>query len=157
MPRWPERTTEQRLMERVEKTDGCWLWRGAIGVGGYGAFPIVVGGKWRTKPAHRVSYQLFVGAIPDGMYVCHACDVRPCVNPAHLWVGTHQQNQADMGRKGRTYSPAKKLSDEDVAEIRRLLSEGRMFQREIAKQFGVARNHISRIKTGARRSPRRDD
>lgn len=143
---------EDRFLRRVNKTDGCWLWSGAHYGGGYGAIPVCRNGKWGTGYAHRVSYELYRGPIPSGLYVCHACDNRLCVNPDHLWLGTHQENQADMGRKGRTHSPAKVLSDADVARIRELLAEGRLYQREIAAQFGVGRTLISRIGTGARRA-----
>lgn len=155
MPRWPERTREDRFWQRVVVADPeiCWQWTGSTNQN-YGVFPDrVAEAKWGNRLAHRISWELHYGPIPAGLYVCHKCDNRLCVNPNHLWLGTHQQNQADMGQKGRTYSPAKKLADEDVAEIRRRIGAGES-RTSIAAAFNVLPNHISRIKTGARRSPK---
>jgi hypothetical protein len=75
----------------------CWLWTGTVDGKGYGDLMV---GTHRTK-AHRLSYELSRGPIPSGMCVMHACDTPACVNPAHLSVGTHADNCADMHRKGR--------------------------------------------------------
>lgn len=94
-----------RFMSHVltEPNTGCWLWTAALNRGGYGK---VVLRHPETKQrrhftAHRWSYELFVGAIPDGTCVCHKCDVRCCVNPDHLFLGDHQSNAADREIKGR--------------------------------------------------------
>lgn len=82
----------------VEKADdGCWIWRGNTTVYGYGQFSI--GGS--CKRAHRFAYDLAVGPIPDGLMVLHSCDVRTCVNPAHLSIGSHLDNMQDMRERGR--------------------------------------------------------
>lgn len=86
-----------RLWRRVEITDGCWLWQGRVGTHGYGM--LSHNGKLTT--AHRVSYVLKYGDIPSGMIVCHHCDVRRCVNPEHLFLGTHLDNMRDCVAKGR--------------------------------------------------------
>jgi hypothetical protein len=80
---------------------GCWLWTGARSRCGYGRFALKGGHAGGLAPAHRAAWLLFRGDIPAGLEVAHACDVRLCVNPAHLWVATHAENMADMLRKGR--------------------------------------------------------
>jgi hypothetical protein len=80
--------------------DGCWLWKGSPAAGGYGRAGI---GSRKTALAHRVAYEIVKGDVPDGMCVLHHCDVRLCVNPAHLFVGTRGDNARDMAAKGRQY------------------------------------------------------
>jgi len=83
---------------------GCWLWLGHLHGSGYPRLKI----NKKNKSAHRYSYEAFVGPIPDGLLVCHKCDVPSCVNPAHLFVGTHKDNARDMMQKGRNRSRAKR-------------------------------------------------
>ena len=99
-----EMTVTERLLAKVKKSDGCWLWTGAISIYGYARF--LHGGKNRF--AHRVAYTLFVGPIPDGMSVCHKCDTPRCINPDHLFLGTLADNMMDCVSKGRHYQ-AKKI------------------------------------------------
>lgn len=91
----------ERFWLRVKKTEcGCWLWTGSKARCGYGTIGLGRRGDG-TAYAHRVSYELHVGPIPGGMLALHKCDVRTCVNPAHLFLGTKRDNTQDMMRKGR--------------------------------------------------------
>jgi len=96
------RTSEERFWTKVQKTDSCWLWLGSrTSAKGYGQF--IANG--RRYLASRYSWELHNGQpIPDGLIVCHHCDNPQCVNPAHLFTGTYQDNMDDRGAKGRTYN-----------------------------------------------------
>jgi hypothetical protein len=134
----------KRFMLLVEKTkSGCWLWNGSINKSrGYG---IASFGKGRGFLAHRVSYVLFVGAIPRGLLVLHDCDVRRCVNPAHFFLGTDGDNAKDSMNKLRKPS---KLKPQDIPVIRRLYFEDCWSQRRVAAHFGVTQSNISHVLKG---------
>ena len=138
---------EERFWAKVLKTDACWLWTGKRAHDGYGYFRI----KYpqhdvTTAAAHRVAWTLTVGPIPPGFFVCHHCDVRYCVNPAHLFLGTHKDNMRDATVKGRVNRGEKngqsKLTNDQVQQIRTL--EGT--HTEIATKFGVTPETISFIR-----------
>jgi hypothetical protein len=139
-----------RFLDKVtfEPNSGCWLWLACGHPTGYGRFGI----EGDVLFAHRAAYLLFVGDIPDGMLVCHTCDVRDCVNPGHLFLGTHKDNMQDASRKKRIVTPSRdvigstkmKLSSSDVLEIRK--SEKTLV--EMMKIYGVGRTTIRRARSG---------
>ncbi len=135
----PSRPIAERFWEKVEKAGpgDCWLWTAFTSLG-YGR----IGFKGKTKLAHHVGWFLAYGAWPS--YLLHSCDVRACVNPAHLREGTQQQNMDDRRDRGRTYS---KLNPDQVREIRRLLLTG-LSQRKIGSMFGVSQKPVTQISLG---------
>lgn len=128
-----------RFLAYVQKSDNdCWNWLGSKNRGGYGLFSSV---NDRHGTAHRVSYKLFKGEIPENMQVCHTCDNPACVKPAHLWLGTTQDNKKDQLNKGRGFI---KLNAKDILEIRKL-SENGIGSMTIARLFEVTCATISSI------------
>lgn len=142
-------TPAERFFARVERTEGCWNWTGEIRENGYGSFhPAPKRGQTDKSYAHRFAFELMFGVIPEGMCVCHKCDNRRCVNPGHLFLGTHQDNMDDMVAKGRgckgSRSPLSKLTESDVATIRALRAQGTT-PADLARQYGVAPSNITQI------------
>lgn len=141
----------ERFNEKHEKTaSGCWEWRAGKKSNGYGQFTL----NGKEDRAHRASYQLFVGPIPDSTQVLHRCDNPACVNPDHLFLGSVQDNMRDKvlkrrQRKGLNH-PSCDLSESEVRSIKRLLSEGGMMQKDIAATFCVSQSTVSEIKHGKR-------
>jgi hypothetical protein len=91
---------EDRFWAKVDKSGECWVWTGSRNWAGYGYLG-AVRGHGRQLAAHRVSWELANGSIPEGLHVLHHCDNPPCVRPEHLFVGTRSDNLSDAGRKGR--------------------------------------------------------
>jgi hypothetical protein len=145
--------TERRIrnfLARIEKTDTCWLWRGYKTRLGYG---VVTFGQ-RRPLAHRVSFELYCREIPDGMKVLHRCDVRNCVRPSHLFLGTQLDNIKDMETKGRRSRKSinvgenhgrAKLTEGDVALIRTMTH---IPARVLAETLGVSQNTVGKIRLG---------
>lgn len=140
------RLVSPRFLSKIEKRPGdpCWHWTSTINRYGYGFFKLHVNGRGINVTAHRFSYVLHCGEIPDGLQVRHTCDVRDCVNPVHLLLGSHAENMADKVLRGRVFRPCCRLTSDDIKEIRRLVSQG-MTQDAVGKQFGVAQGQISKI------------
>lgn len=128
-----------RFMSKVKKgkkEDDCWLWQAYTG--GYGYGRIRIGGAARA--AHRVSYTLFVGFIPSGLWVLHTCDVPGCVNPNHLYVGTAAENVQDMCCRGRS---TQLLTAEQVCSIRKQLRDDvKLTYRQLAEELTVGRTVV---------------
>lgn len=121
--------------------DACWLWRGQPEQGsGYGRIRVSPDPSVNHVKAHRFSWELAHGPIPDGKMVLHKCDVRACVNPAHLYVGDHDQNMRDKAERG-THRGEKvwgKLRAEDIIAIRARKES----QSKLAARYGVANSLI---------------
>ena len=96
-------TLEDRFFSKIEPEpmSGCWLWSGVLNNKGYGMLHLVVNWKRRSVLAHRVSWELAYGPVPAGMWCLHKCDVRSCVSPEHMFLGTRLDNVADMVLKER--------------------------------------------------------
>lgn len=136
-----------------EPNTGCWLWGGAINDKGYGQ----IYDGYSVKYAHRISYKIYKGEIPKGLLVCHHCDNPICVNPEHLFLGTHKDNNMDMIRKGRDskeylknfksgpgeLAPSSKLTNEEVLEIREMWKEKSVVK--IAQILGISKHTIHSI------------
>lgn len=164
---WRVEDAREYIEDRVHKVpwSGCWLWDRALNASGYGNFapPAAYcdGRIVAMQLAHRLAYEAYVAPIPDGMSVCHHCDVRACCNPDHLWLGTNADNVSDRARKGRSAkmighaNGRAKLTGEAVEAILRLDAP----TRELATRFGVSMSTVQRVRGGKswRRSYPRDD
>jgi hypothetical protein len=145
-----EQQSIDRFWERVQKGDGCWLWTGSISDTGYGKACI---GHQRTMNAHRLSYVLTFGNIPDDMFVCYKCDNRQCVNPNHLFLGTPTANVHDMDQKGRRITPSKlgeknpaaKITFEIAEKIRAEYSQKNLTMTQIGQKYGITGAQVNHI------------
>lgn len=147
---------EQRFWPKVDRIDlsGCWIWAGAKNDRGYGQIycsELAV----NMVGAHRASWIISKGAVPQGMDVLHKCDNPACVNPEHLFLGTALENVADMILKGRKNQPkghsigSSKLSLDDVITIKAALKQWKYgMSTALAKQFGVSPSSIYAIRLG---------
>jgi hypothetical protein len=141
----------ERFWAKVDKTGDCWIWQGSCRQDGYGQF--AVRKPRRTVKAHRFAWELAHGPISEGLAVCHSCDNPPCVNVAHLFLGTTGDNVRDSHAKGRAAvgdrMPTAKLTPLLVRTIRAQRLSG-MTHQAIADCAGVSRQLITHVLSGHR-------
>lgn len=146
---------DERFWSKVipEPNTGCWLWMAGLNGRGYGQ--LCAGdrkkGNRRVISAHRLSWELTFGEVPEGLQVLHQCDTRPCVNPQHLFLGTHQDNMADKVHKlrqcrGERHGSAL-LTKLEVDAIRQLREVGRPITK-IARCFDISKSTVRSIVSG---------
>jgi len=149
-----EMSIAERFWKKVHRTEDCWLWTASFGTHGYGQFQL----NGTMRPTHRIAWELTRGPIPAGLCVLHKCDVRPCVNPDHLFLGTKGDNSRDKVQKGRhrfgvcesgERHPRAKLTNNDVLVMRHQYAEG-MRICELVRIYGVNRGLISGVVHGHR-------
>lgn len=143
------KTLEQRFWAKVHKTDTCWLWTAAKINGGYGS----IGYGDKMVLAHRLSWELHNGPTHEELCVLHKCDAPACVNPDHLFLGTHADNMTDMTKKGRRVSTPRSGESNGrakltVAQVRDIRAREGQSQRALAKEFGLGQTQISHILSG---------
>jgi len=155
---------ERRFWKFVNKTskEDCWKWLGSKGRRGYGKLNI----DYKQILAHRISYKLHFGDIPKNMLVLHKCDVKVCINPNHLFLGTPLDNMRDKIQKGRARyvtdrdgfvtvygekNSNAKLTNEQIREILTKYKTGKYLQKELAEEYKIGGSHISGIVRGKRR------
>ena len=125
------------------KPDECWPWSGGTDRQGYGHFGL--GGK--TIQAHRFAFWFTAGIEPGDLCVCHSCDNPGCVNPAHLWLGTHKENMVDASKKGRLVGTGLKsvFNHEFVRQIRAKYAAGGTTLLRLANEYGICESTVSNI------------
>ena len=130
---------EKRLLSKSERVGECLLWTGRKIWSGYGT----IGIRSHSTAVHRVAYKMWNGDIPKGMYVLHKCDIRHCIEPSHLYLGTHHDNMKDMVERDRQYHPLgelhkmSKFKDENILEIRALYASGKYSQADLSRKYEV--------------------
>jgi hypothetical protein len=140
--------TEARFWDKVDKSGDCWFWRGFINPNGRGLFLF----RGRVRNAHQVAWILTYGELPPNfgnkrgnVVLCHTCDNRACMKPAHLFLGSQKENMEDKIRKGR--NGRNSLPLDVVAEVRRLAQEGRS-NKDIAQYLHLRYDAVTRITSG---------
>ncbi|RYE67377.1 MAG: HNH endonuclease [Oxalobacteraceae bacterium] len=136
-----------KFLERTKEVNGCWEWQGLRCPRGYGRTTL----NRKQMPAHRASWVIHKGEIDGGLFVLHKCDNKPCVNPSHLYLGTHVENARDRAERGQAASGERsgraKLSVIQVAAIKEALAAGSSCA-SLGREYGVHRQTIHKIKNG---------
>ena len=149
IPRQPILKRDKQFLKYVDKaSSGCWLWIGGKRWNGYGAY--------RQDLAHRQAWRIFRGPIPAGLCVLHRCDMTACVNPEHLYLGTHAQNMHDKVVRGRCHKHVKHLSPAELDEMRELRFSGKCSYPELADMYGICITTVANLLTGHTRLRPRD-
>lgn len=131
---------ERRFWKFVEKTDDCWIWRGSLDKEGYGCFNY----RSKTIKAHRYSFELYNNRrIANGSFICHKCDNPSCVNPDHIYEGTHKDNMNDLRDRKRWGKKRKNYSELQKRAIKILLENSFSF-REIAELLKISASGVLR-------------
>lgn len=145
---------KERLKSRIKiDENGCWIWQGSKKENGYGN----CGSGYPQQTSHRSAYQIFIGNIPDGLFVCHKCDVKLCCNPEHLFLGTNSENIKDAIKKGRIKcvpnkskgskgekNPKSKLDNYKVKRIRELIAKGFSIS-DVCRYAKISPSQVDRI------------
>lgn len=148
-----KRPAVERFLSNVEKqADGCWIY------GTNQRYGMILRDDGKPQSAHKFSYELHKGEVPTGLYVCHTCDVKQCVNPDHLYAGTHEDNTRDIIERGRTaknsgrvvktkpvkrYRQGRALSKENRERLRAEYASGKFTQMQLAARYRVSQGTVS--------------
>lgn len=132
-PRHLKRTLSERFWEKVDRSGDCWAWIGHVGSEGYGYFRM----PKRPVYAHRMSYELANGAIPDGLVVMHKCDNPRCVRPEHLALGTQSENIRDCFKRGRANRTGQRTPKALKVEAAKMYEPGKTTQPKVAAALGI--------------------